>query len=95
MPRSQAVVLEVAVALAFGCAGLGLLRSARRRVKLHAEERALERRFPDQPWLWRPEWAGGNIPADRITPHAIAFDRVCGAAESPHHAGCVPRVCKF
>src|ERR1700687_3744166 len=64
------------VALVFGGAGFGLVyafrwgtRSAQARDRLRAAN-------PDQPWLWREDWASGRIPAS-IGNSAVVL---CGCA---------------
>jgi len=48
-------------ALAFGGIGFGLLGVALRGRARAAEVERLKAEHPDQPWLWRPDWAAGRI----------------------------------
>jgi hypothetical protein len=50
-----------AVGLAFTLGGIGLLAAilaGRRQVRLRTE---LEEQFPEQPWMWRKDWAAGHV----------------------------------
>lgn len=55
-------------ALTFGGVGFGGIAvglAGRRKLK---EQAALESRYPDQPWLWRSDWASGRIvDSSRVT----------------------------
>ncbi len=53
--------LFLVFALAFGGMGLGLLSVALRARRRTAEVKRLKAEHPDQPWLWRPDWAAGRI----------------------------------
>jgi hypothetical protein len=47
--------------LVFSCVGFGLMIGARfgaKKIKQLAEQKALH---PDQPWLWREDWAAGRV----------------------------------
>lgn len=49
--------------LVFGGVGFGLLFGARISARKLAARRALERRFPKEPWRWHEEWKDGRISA--------------------------------
>ena len=59
--RPGLFALKGIFALAFGGVGFGLLFGARYAAKKMIAEEKLRRRFPDEPWRWRPEWADGRI----------------------------------
>jgi Protein of unknown function (DUF3592) len=60
-------------ALVFGGAGFGLLIGARVGGKKLAEEHELKRRFPNEPWRWRKQWASARIQSsNRATAYAAA-----------------------
>jgi len=48
-------------ALAFGGAGFGLLAAYFHGLERRRQRERRQQRHPDQPWLWRPEWAGGRV----------------------------------
>src|SRR5687768_7720735 len=41
-----------------GFAGIAAGLAGRRKLK---EQAVLEAKYPDQPWLWRPDWASGRM----------------------------------
>lgn len=45
----------------FLAVGLGIILFGRWAMRVHAEEKKLEARYPDEPWRWRTEWANGRI----------------------------------
>ena len=47
--------------LTFGAVGIGGIAAALAGTRKLKEQAALESRYPDQPWLWRPDWASGRI----------------------------------
>ena len=58
----QEILFAIAFAIAFCGAGFGLMAGAifgRGQIEKHE---ALEAAHPDQPWLWREEWANRRIP---------------------------------
>jgi hypothetical protein len=59
--RPGVVIFKLMFALIFGAVGFGLLFGgiwARRAAKHNA---ALEKQHPNEPWLWRPDWAARRI----------------------------------
>jgi hypothetical protein len=59
---TESTVLRAIFAATFGGAGFGLwalIPWLRRRQRA---EHALRLRAPEEPWMWRPEWASGRIP---------------------------------
>ncbi len=48
-------------ALVFGGAGFGILALGFYGRRRQVERERLRREHPDEPWLWRREWAGGRI----------------------------------
>ncbi len=48
-------------ALTFGGAGFGLLAAAVRGRRAQARQAAVEARQPEEPWMWREDWAAGRI----------------------------------
>ena len=56
--------VALVVGAMFTAVGAGIMAAAvygRRKLREQAE---LERRYPEQPWMWRPEWAKGRIDSD-------------------------------
>jgi hypothetical protein len=53
--------LELVFGLVFGGVGFGLMIGGRYGFKKTSQERERAARHPDAPWLWREEWADGNI----------------------------------
>jgi hypothetical protein len=48
-------------ALTFGGVGLGGIAAALAGSRKVKDQEALESKYPDQPWLWRQDWASGRI----------------------------------
>ena len=48
-------------ALVFGGVGFGLMFAARWGKGKVREERELQQRYPEAPWMWKTEWAAGRI----------------------------------
>jgi hypothetical protein len=60
-------------ALTFGGVGIGgLIALARGRRRL-AEVEAAKARHPEEPWLWRPDWAAGRIEDSNRTAARFAW----------------------
>jgi uncharacterized protein DUF3592 len=55
------LVFQGVFALVFGAVGFGLPLGARYGFKKLRAERERQQRFPDEPWRWKEEWAGGRI----------------------------------
>lgn len=49
-------------ALSFGGAGFGLMAAMLWARRKEREAERLEDAHPDEPWLWKPDWAAGRIP---------------------------------
>ncbi len=71
----EAMFFESVGGILFAGVGVILLSQSRGWAKALATERRLKRRFPNEPWRWRKEWAEGSIESvDRATArHAIAI----------------------
>jgi hypothetical protein len=53
--------VSTVVALIFGGAGFGLLLAVRKGLERHRATEWLKQQHPNEPWLWRPDWAAGRI----------------------------------
>jgi hypothetical protein len=53
--------LSTVVALIFGGAGFGLLLAVRQGLERQRATEWLKRQHPNEPWLWRSDWAAGRI----------------------------------
>ena len=61
----ETLFLQIILALCFGGVGFGLIVFGRYASRKAAEKEALQRQHPNEPWMWRPDWAqrrvaGGN-----------------------------------
>jgi hypothetical protein len=63
-------------AIVFGGAGFGLVYAFRRGTRSAQARDRLRAANPDQPWLWREDWASGRIPASIGTRAMV----LCGCA---------------
>jgi hypothetical protein len=72
-PDLEETLLFLVFALVFGGVGFGLLYLAYR-AKISLEKRqALEKRYPDTPWMWREDWAAGRITDSSKTEIVLAW----------------------
>jgi hypothetical protein len=66
--RPLVLVFQGIFALVFGGVGFAMLFGARVGARKLADERVLQRRFPNEPWRWRKDWADGRIKGgNRVT----------------------------
>jgi hypothetical protein len=83
---SSRVVFPLAcAAVAFGMAGFGLILGALWGHKRVEQNEVLRERHPDQPWMWKPEWAARRI-SDQSRGAAVllwAFALLWNAIASP------------
>lgn len=63
-------------AVVFGGVGFGLIYAFRRGTQLAQSRDRMRAANPDQPWLWREDWAAGRIPASIGTSARV----LCGCA---------------
>jgi hypothetical protein len=61
---TKALIMAVA-ALVFGGAGLAVMLLARAGFRSEAKAEALRVAHPDEPWLWREDWAQGTVKSSR------------------------------
>ena len=57
----EKLFLQVILALCFGGVGFGLIVFGRYASRKAAEEDALQHQHPNEPWMWRPDWAQGRV----------------------------------
>ena len=57
----EKLFLQVIFALCFCGVGFGLIVYGRYASRKSAEEDALQQLHPDEPWMWRPDWAQGRV----------------------------------
>lgn len=60
-PKMENVSVAYSVGGLFACAGLGIIIGGFWLRKKAKQTSALQARHPDQPWLWRADWAEGKI----------------------------------
>jgi hypothetical protein len=60
----QALIMVVA-ALVFGGAGLAVLLLSHAGFRAEARAEAMRAAHPDEPWLWREDWAKGSVKSSR------------------------------
>ena len=60
-------------ALVFGGAGFGLLIWSRVAAGKLAQRNRLKEAHPEQPWMWKPDWARGRIEGSSLTTMAVAW----------------------
>ena len=61
--RWEIIGAKMIFALAGGAVGFGTLAFAVMRMRRYRTEKRRSADYPEQPWLWRPEWADGRIPS--------------------------------
>ena len=57
----EKLFLQVILALCFCGVGFGLIVYGRYASRKSAEEDALQQLHPNEPWMWRPDWARGRV----------------------------------
>lgn len=62
--RPFLLMFQSVFALVFGGVGFGMLVAARIGGRKLVAARELEGRYPNEPWRWREEWAGGRIKSE-------------------------------
>ena len=60
-------------ALVFTAAGFGLLWGSRYAAKKQKEEEHLKRMHPNEPWMWKPEWAARRIEGSNKASMLVAW----------------------
>ncbi|MBF0244529.1 MAG: DUF3592 domain-containing protein [Planctomycetes bacterium] len=65
--RLEMLGMQALFGLLFGGAGFGIMFFAISSFKRSKEQKLKERDCPQEPWLWRKEWAGGCIPSSSRT----------------------------
>jgi hypothetical protein len=69
----EQIILSTVFALLFGGVGFGLMVVAFKAKKDHEREEELKKRHPDEPWLWRKDWAEGKIRSSSRKEMAMAW----------------------
>jgi hypothetical protein len=72
-------------AVVFGGVGFGLIYALRRGARIQQTRDRLRSASPDQPWLWREDWATGSIPASigNSARMLCGFAMLCFAVSAP------------
>jgi len=72
-------------AIVFGGVGFGLVYALRRGTRMMEARDRLRAAHPEEPWLWREDWAAGRIPASiGNSPLMLsAFAALCFAVSAP------------
>jgi hypothetical protein len=69
----EQIILSTVFSLVFGGVGFGLLYVGIKAKKDHEREEERKRRHPDEPWLWREDWAAGQIRSSSKKEMAMAW----------------------
>ncbi len=64
---------SLVVGVLFTLVGFGVIALALRSSRESRREAALRERYPDAPWMWNPEWAGGQIRGSAKTAMIVAW----------------------
>lgn len=69
----------------FSSVGFGLMFLALAGKKKYAQQQRLEAEHPNQPWLWRPDWAQGHVKSKTRSDMAVGWFAaiVCNLASLP------------